>query len=256
MRKAVIKTTLAASVALGAAGLAGTPALADSGSSGQPMRLAQNNGGQNLFNLYQQIQQLQAQVRQLNGEVDTLKYKLKQNEQGQRDLYKNLDKRLSKLENGGGSSSDGTSDQSGGGQAGSDDYGSGASNVDSATQSAYMDGFSKLKNGQYDAAIASLKKFVSQHPDSSLTDNAWYWLGEANYVQQNLGDAENAFDAVVNKFKNSPKVPASLYKIGLIQAAQNQTDNAKATLSRVIDQYPDSDSAGLAKQKLQSLGSG
>lgn len=254
MRNALITTTLAATVALGAAGLTASPARADTGSSSaqQPLRLAQNDSGPNLFSLYQQIQQLQQQVRELNGKVDTLQYKLKQNEKGQRDLYQNLDKRLSKLENGG--SASGTAGN-GSGATGNDD-GSNASDVDSATQSAYLDGFNKLKNGKYDAAIAAFKQFVAQHPDTSLTDNAWYWLGEAYYVQQNLDASEKAFETVVNKFGKSSKVPSSLYKIGLIEAAQNHTDNAKSTLQRVVDQYPNSDSAGLAKQKLQSLGNG
>lgn len=257
MRNALITTTLAASVALCAAGAIARPALAAVGQGeGQPMQLAQNNGP-NLFNLYQQIQQLQQQVRDLNGQVDTLQYKLKQNEQGQRDLYKNLDKRLSKLENGGGANGangDGAGGNAGNGGAGGNDDGSNAPDVDQATQSAYMDAFNKLKNGQYDAAISAFKQFVSQHPNTSLTDNAYYWLGEAYYVQQQLDDAENAFQTVVNKFHNSAKVPAALYKIGLIEAAQNHGDNAKSTLQRVVDQYPDSNSASLAKQKLQSLG--
>ncbi|KEZ77231.1 tol-pal system protein YbgF [Salinisphaera hydrothermalis] len=256
MRNALITTTLAATVALSAAGLAASPARADVGGSGghQPLLLAQNDNGSNLFSLYQQIQQLQQQVRDLNGKVDTLQYKLKQNEKGQRDLYQNLDKRLSKLENGG--AGNGAAGGGNGAAATGNDDGSNASDVDSATQAAYLDGFNKLKNGQYDAAIAAFKQFVSQHPDTSLTDNAWYWLGEAYYVQQNLDASEQAFETVVNKFGNSSKVPASLYKIGLIEAAQNHTDNAKSTLQRVIDQYPNSDSAGLAKQKLQSLGNG
>ena len=36
------------------------------------MQLAQNNTGPNLFALYQQIQQLQQEVRDLNGQIDTL----------------------------------------------------------------------------------------------------------------------------------------------------------------------------------------
>lgn len=251
MRKAFI-IPLTATLALGATGLTAMPAMADSGNTSQPLRLAQNNNGSNLFGLYKKIQQLQQQVRELKGQVDTLQYKLKQNEQGQRDLYKNLDKRLSNLENGG---SGATGTAAGSGQSGGNDDGSGASDVDSATHSAYMDGFNKLKNGQYDAAIGAFKQFVSQHPDTSLTDNAWYWLGEAYYVQQQFDNAENAFDTVVNKFNNSSKVPAALYKIGLILVAHNQIDNAKSTLQRVVDQYPDSNAADRAKQKLQSLDS-
>lgn len=248
MRHALITTTLALTAVVGSVGLHAQPAYAADGGTQQPYQVAQNNnGGPNLFNLFQQIQQLQQEVRNLHGQVDTLKYQLKQNEQGQRDLYQNLDKRLSKLEGGGADNG-----QGGNGNAGNDD-GSNA-DVSSDVQAAYMDGFNKLKNGQYGAAVTSFKSFVSQNPETSLTDNAWYWLGEAYYVQQNLSESQKAFETVVNRFANSAKVPASLYKIALIQTSQNKNDNAKATLQRIISQYPNSDSAGLAKQKLQSLG--
>lgn len=256
MHKALLKPRTLATLAFSAsvAVLPTACAAQNPPSSSQSTQLAQNSGnGPNLFSLYQQIQQLQQQVRELNGQVDTLQYKLKQSEQGQRDLYKNLDQRLSQLENSD-AGSNANAGSSPGEPTGTSPASSGNGDVDPAIQSAYMDGFNQLQNGKYDAAIASFKQFVAQHPETSLTDNAWYWLGEANYVQQNMGDSLEAFETVVNRFKNSPKMPAALYKIGLIQIAQNQTDNGESTLQRVVDQYPDSDSADLAQQKLQSLG--
>ncbi|RJS95258.1 tol-pal system protein YbgF [Salinisphaera sp. Q1T1-3] len=246
MVKPVIISITAATIGLATVALPAGAAFAAS----QPMQLAQNNSGPNLFALYQQIQQLQQQVRDLNGQVDTLQYKLKQQEQGQRDLYQNLDKRLSALENG-------TSNGQGEGQSG----GNGSNgeqpsaNVAPDVQSAYMDAFNKLKGGQYDQAASAFKQFVQAHPDTPLTGNAWYWLGEASYVQQNLDESREAFERVVNRFQASPKVPSALYKIGLIQTSQNQNDNAKATFQRILDQYPDSNAASQAKTKLDSLGS-
>ena len=207
------------------------------------MQLAQNNTGPNLFALYQQIQQLQQEVRDLNGQIDTLQYKLNQQKQGQRDLYQNIDKRLAKLESGAAgdtASSEGAAAQAGG-QTGP---------VDPAVQSAYMAGFNKLKDGDYPAAIDAFKAFVAEHPETALTPNAWYWMGEAYYVQQKPDAARQSFETVVNRFSASPKVADSLYKIGLIQASSGNDDNAQATFERVISQYPDSDAANQAKSQL------
>ena len=207
------------------------------------MQLAQNNTGPNLFALYQQIQQLQQEVRDLNGQIDTLQYKLNQQKQGQRDLYQNIDKRLAKLESGAAgdtASSEGAAAQAGG-QTGP---------VDPAVQSAYMAGFNKLKDGDYPAAIDAFKAFVAEHPETALTPNAWYWMGEAYYVQQKPDAARQSFETVVNRFSASPKVADSLYKIGLIQASSGHNDNAQATFERVVSQYPDSDAADQAKSRL------
>lgn len=239
MKSVLVSSVTATAVALATVGLTCGAAQAAA-----PVQLAQNNNtGPNLFALYQQIQQLQQQVRDLNGQVDTLEYKLKQQEQGQRDLYKNLDKRISTLENSGASGSSTAGDVAGATDAST-------ANVDPAIQSAYMDGFNKLKAGQYDQAVTAFKQFVSDHPDTPLTANAWYWLGEASYVQQDLDQSQNAFETVVNRFKASPRIPAALYKIGLIESAQGHDDDARATFQRVVDDYPDSDVASQAKSKL------
>ncbi|WP_348760426.1 tol-pal system protein YbgF [uncultured Salinisphaera sp.] len=207
------------------------------------MQLAQNNSGPNLFALYQQIQQLQQEVRDLNGQVDTLQYQLDQQKQGQRDLYQDIDKRLAKLESGATPAGSGADNGASGASAGN-------ANVDPAVQSAYMAGFNKLKDGDYPAAIDAFKKFVQDNPETALTPNAWYWMGEAYYVQQKPDAARQSFETVVNRFAASPKVADSLYKIGLIQASSGENDNAKATFKRVVSQYPDSDAASQAKSRL------
>ena len=234
-----------------AAGTQSRPASAAPASANdQPVMLAQNNsGGPNLFSLFQDIQRLQSEVRDLQGQVDTLQYKLRQNEQGQRDLYENLDKRLNALENGGGTSGgagmgDGSSTQQ------NDDY---ANSQDPEVEKQYSAAFDQLKNGNYDAAIGAFKGFLQQNPESSFTDNAWYWLGEANYVKRNYDASLEAFQTVVNRFRASDKVPGSLYKIGVIQDERGEVDNAYGTLKRVVDQYPDSSVAEMARKRLQGL---
>lgn len=220
-------------------------ATASAAGTGQQIMLAQNSGA-NMFSLLQDNQRLQEQVRDLRGQIDTLRYQLRQNEQGQRDLYENLDKRLSTLENGG----------SGGvaGNAGDGSYDSDSASGDPAVQAQYMAAFDKLKNGQYDGAISGFNAFLEQHPESAYSDNAWYWLGEANYVQRNYDASTKAFQTVVNRFQASDRVAGSLYKIGIIQAEQGETDNARSTLERVISQYPDDSAAEMARKRLQSLG--
>ncbi|MES1940473.1 hypothetical protein T5B8_09526 [Salinisphaera sp. T5B8] len=233
------------------------PALAGSADAAQQQSImlaqAGNNGGPNLFSLFQDIQRLQSEVRDLQGQVDTLKYQLRQNEQGQRDLYENLDKRLSALEGGGatgaatgdtGSSSNGASDNAA-------DYGT--VSQDPAVEKAYTAAFDKLKAGDYDAAIGAFKGFLQQNPESSYSDNAWYWLGEANYVKRNYDASLEAFQTVVNRFRASDKVPGSLYKIGVIQDERGETDNAYGTLKRVVDQYPNSNVADMARKRLEQI---
>lgn len=247
-----------------APGCASRAALADpvsASSGGQPGALAQNDRGPNAFTLLQQIQQLEEEVRNLRGQVDTLQYQLQQNDQGQRDLYENVDRRIGALEGGGASAS--AQDGDSGGNQRSGDYGAGDSGYGSSSgslggntqlQSQYDDAFDQLRNGEYDAAIEGFQQVIDQDPESEYSHNAWYWLGEANYVERNYDRSLRAFQTVVNRFSDSDRVPDSLYKIGLIQSEQGQTDNATGTFQRVIDQYPNDEAAQLARQRLNALG--
>jgi tol-pal system protein YbgF len=110
-----------------------------------------------------------------------------------------------------------------------------------------------LKNSQFDAAIAAFQKFLVSYPDSSLADNAQYWLGEANYVNRSFTDAQAAFQKVVDKYPQSRKVPDALLKIGYCQYELKQFDAAKQTLSKVAAQFPDSPSGHLAQQRLDKM---
>lgn len=241
--------TFAVGTAVGTVSRPASAAPANAGDQASVMLAQNDRGGPNLFSLFQDIQRLKSEVRDLQGQVDTLQYQLRQNEQGQRDLYENLDKRMSALENGSGSSggSDGGADSSG---TSGGDY---TSSQDPEAEAQYSKAFGELKNGKYDAAIGAFKGFLQQYPESSYSDNAWYWLGEANYVKRNYDASLEAFQTVVNRFRASDKVPGSLYKIGVIQDERGETDNAYGTLKRIVDQYPDSNVSDMAKKRLKEL---
>ena len=71
-----------------------------------------------------------------------------------------------------------------------------------------------MKDGQYDRAIVAFQKFLATYPDSSLADNAQYWLGEAYYVNKAYPEAQAAFQRVVDKYPQSRKLADALLKIG------------------------------------------
>ena len=81
-------------------------------------------------------------------------------------------------------------------------------------KTSYQAAFTLLKDGQYDRAIVAFQKFLVTYSDSSLADNAQYWLGEAYYVNKAYPEAEAAFQRVVDKYPQSRKLADALLKIG------------------------------------------
>jgi len=117
-------------------------------------------------------------------------------------------------------------------------------------QAAYLKAFESLKAGKYDAAITGFKAMLGQWPQGNFADNAWYWLGESQYVKRQYKAALDSYTALVERFPASPKVPDALFKSGLTQIELQQPDKAKAAWRRVMKDYPNANAAGLARQRL------
>ncbi len=117
----------------------------------------------------------------------------------------------------------------------------------------YERAFNLLKEGRYDLAVEAFKAFVQTYPKGRYTDNAQYWLGEANYVQRNFKTALSEFEQVVNNFPNSPKRPDALLKLGYTYQALGDNDKARLSLNSVRMNYPDTTAARLAGKRLQEL---
>src|SRR5699024_8953814 len=116
-----------------------------------------------------------------------------------------------------------------------------------------LSAFNLLKSGQYDKAVSAFDEFVKDHPASSYADNAWYWKGEAQYVNRDYDDALGDFQTVVSKFPNSAKIPGALLQIGYIRYEQGKYDQAKQTLTSLRKKYPDTTAASLAQKRLERM---
>lgn len=117
-------------------------------------------------------------------------------------------------------------------------------------QAAYLKAFDFLKAGKYDNAIVAFRGMLDKWPQGNFADNGWYWLGESQYVKRQYKPALDSYTALITRFPASPKVPDALFKSGLTQVELQQVDQAKASWRRVIKDYPNSNAAGLARQRL------
>lgn len=240
--------------------------LADRVSRLEQQAQAQNQGGVGMVN---QMQQLQAQVQQLQGQVEELQHQLQEMQDKSKAQYLDLDSRLGRLEGGGA----GTNTPAAGANAAPASSGSAASAApatpaatapaggnsapttapDASAQATYDAAFKALRGGDYAQASRGFRSFIQQYPGSTLTPNAWYWLGESYYVTMNYPVALEAFQRLLSQFPQSEKAPDALLKVGYSQLELKQTDAGKATLQSVTTKYPTSRAASLAQERLRRL---
>jgi tol-pal system protein YbgF len=117
-------------------------------------------------------------------------------------------------------------------------------------QAAYRD----YQQGHYDLAVAGFRDFAAKNPNSELSANAAYWIGESLYSQKKYREAIQQFESVVTKYPRSDKVAGALLKKGYAYIALNEKSQGIVQLQYVVHEHPTSPEAALARQKLKSLG--
>lgn len=100
-------------------------------------------------------------------------------------------------------------------------------------------------------SIPAFKSFIEKYPDSDLAPNAWYWLAQVQFKLKQNQDARVSFLNAAG-FRNSPKRPDSLYKLGLIYKLSGDKEKAKRFFEVVAKQYPNDTAAQLAQKQLSS----
>lgn len=130
-----------------------------------------------------------------------------------------------------------------------------AAGESAAAKKDYDDAMRLVDRKDYRGAMARFKDFLKKYPDSSLADNAQYWLGECYYAVKDYEQAILAFDDVRRRFPNGDKVPAAFLKQGFAFAELGDKGQARVILQELIERYPESEEAAKAKQRLKSLDS-
>ena len=214
-----------------------------------------------------EVEALKRENRRLQGNVEELRHLVDNLQKKQRELYLDVDDRLNSLQSGtpvtapkpGAPSIEAVQPvkpvQDARPQPVKSPVGAVAPGDPAREEAAYAAAYDLLRPEQrrYQEAIGAFELFIQQYPNGKFTDNARYWLGEANYVTQNNEAALVAFQQVLEYHPQSPKVPGALLKIGYIKDALGDEAGAKASLQRVIDDYPDSSAAGMAKKRLVNM---
>ena len=232
-----------------------------------------------LLEMLESLESLKTEINTLRGEIEVQGYTIDQLKQKQRDLYTDLDRRL-ELSGSNNTSDDPSNDlqvldtnanqeiinendtaseQSLVIETTSDIGQNGEINSEEKlidpqeAEKYYRSAFKLLKESQYDQALLAFKSFLKDYPDSAFSNNAQYWIGEANYVMQNYEIAINEYQALLNTYPNSQKISHALLKIGYSYAELGNIADAKKILKEVIRQYPDTTVSRLANERLRKI---
>ena len=211
--------------------------------------------------LLQQLEQLNAEMARIRGQLEVLAYENQQLQKRQRDFYLDIDSRLKRLESAGAPAADPQAPATGAAGPLAEPPAPAEPTAarpptreEQAREVRAYDAASNLfRRNDFASAIEAFRAFLKDHPGSQLAPNAGYWIG-ISYA--NLRDHRNAMAAqeeVLRRYPQSPKAPDALLAIAAIQAEQGDSGSARNTLEDIIARFPGSEAAGKARTRLAAL---
>ncbi|MDP2715364.1 tol-pal system protein YbgF [Rheinheimera sp.] len=192
----------------------------------------------------QQLQLLLDEVSELRGVTETHAYQLSEILQRQRDLYQEIDRRVSAIQAAPVTVPEVQPDSSS-----TAAYSSDLSENDAYDKAVNM----VLKDRRYDAAIPEFENFIRTYPNSGYAPNAHYWLGQLLFNNNELAKAKTHFERVVNNFPQSNKVADALLKLGQVAERENNKDAALRFYRQLVDKHSTATSAKLAQDRINAL---
>jgi tol-pal system protein YbgF len=122
-----------------------------------------------------------------------------------------------------------------------------------AAEAMYDAAVQQYTRGSLATALRAFNDFLEKNANHALAPDARYYVGDILAQQSKPQDAIAAFAKIQELHPTSPKVPDALYRIGLIHLELGNKTEAKRFLDRVVNTYPDSNAAGLAREKVKEI---
>jgi tol-pal system protein YbgF len=125
--------------------------------------------------------------------------------------------------------------------------------VSAAIGDLYKDAYGTFQKGDFEGARKKFEAFLKQYPNTELSGNAQFWIGETYYQKKDFEKAILEYEKAITKYPESSKIPAALFKQALAFLDLGDKTNARNLLRKVIERYPHSDQAEMAKKKLEVM---
>ncbi len=205
-----------------------------------------------VVDLQYKISEIQEEVRNMLGTQEENNYRLNQLTERQREIYKDIDRRLNEAQKSLTTiSRPRPSSTTANMPVTTTPNVTGSSSRGEAK--AYERIFPLVRGKKYDEATTAYQEFLANYPATKYAVNAHYWLGQVHFVQGQMEQAINQFKLVSEKYSTTSKAPDALLKLGIIYQQQNKLEEAKSIFTKLSREFSGSSSARLAERRLREL---
>lgn len=182
-----------------------------------------------------QVEVISNQLDAAQQKVDKLNNDLANAQRREKDLYADLNQRLSKLEPRN-QIIDGVEVE-----------------VTQTEQKQFDEAAALLKKKDFARASQAFMAFLQRFPGSGYAAQAYYLLGSSYFAEGNCKNAIPELQIVVNRYPLTQRAPDAMLNLAICQDDLNDKSAARDTMEALIKKYPESSAAKTARSKLGAL---
>jgi tol-pal system protein YbgF len=247
-------------------------------------RLEEALKSQALLDLFTQIESLKTELSRLRGQLEVLNNSVENTTKRQRDMYLDLDTRITRIEQNGGAPA--VSGAPGAPAAppsapaaatastppaaaavptpapapsaaavtpATPTPAAAAAGDPAAEARNYEAAQAQRRLGNYQGAIVAFQNFIKQYPKSNLAPRAQYWIGDSYFNLRDFRLAIANQQTLIKTYPESPTVPDAMLNIASSQIEMGESVAGKKSLEELLKQFPISDAADKAKRRLAAM---
>lgn len=125
--------------------------------------------------------------------------------------------------------------------------------VDPDEKRLFDESLARLRAADFAGGAAGLNGLVQRFPTTGYRESALYWLGNAQYGLREYKESINAFRQLLERAPDHVRAPEALLSIANCYGELKDNDNTRKTLEQLIKQYPQTEAAQAARDRLLTM---
>lgn len=188
-----------------------------------------------LLDMNAQVEQLRSDLAKQQGANEVLTRDVTELQRKQKDIQGGLDERVRKLE-----PQSVTQDGK-------------TFKADPEEKRLFDESLARLRAADFAGGAAGLNGLLQRFPDTGYRESAWYWQGNAQYGLRAYKESIASFKQLLDKAPDHARAPEAMLSIANCYSELKENDSARKTLELLIKQYPQTEAAQAARDRLLTM---
>jgi len=125
--------------------------------------------------------------------------------------------------------------------------------ADPAEKREFDNALAVFRRGEFTPAANAFADFIRRYPQSGYLPQSLFWLGNAQYATREYKLAITNFRSLLSVAAQHPRAAEALLSIANCQVELKDTKAARKTLEDLVKDFPQSEAAAAAKERLSRL---